>query len=328
MTKRAFTLIEVLVVVAILALLIAILLPSLQNARNQARVTVCMANCKQIGSLIATYQMEYNGRVPVIFNYYTGGAVDDNKANPSDANFPGHPAPMRTISLAVAFRTSHQATRKMAERGFDPELYWDWATHPKNANPSSEPIRKKFEESIMPDHYACPFIRDDGDGWLNTGQQMVVNGGIYDLWEWTGRHESYQTWLWNNVDRTKPLFTVKKAGGGTIPSEKPKYSNLNFNQIGHDISTAGATLTQMVKQNAKNRHRNWNKRDANSKGSASLSELTAVFCAQGNFVAASVANSATINNYGSHRTSAGGGTNTIFGDTHVEWVPYLRIGFP
>src|SRR5205085_6534300 len=60
----AFTLIEVLVVVAIIALLIAVLLPSLSRARDQARCTVCITHERQMGEAMSVFATEYRGRVP------------------------------------------------------------------------------------------------------------------------------------------------------------------------------------------------------------------------------------------------------------------------
>lgn len=57
---NGFTLIELLVVVAIIAVLIAILLPSLQVARNQAKITVCMAHLHTIGSGFSMYLHDNN----------------------------------------------------------------------------------------------------------------------------------------------------------------------------------------------------------------------------------------------------------------------------
>lgn len=57
--KNAFTLVELLVVVAIIALLISILLPSLSQARRSARTTVCASNQRQILIAITMYASEY-----------------------------------------------------------------------------------------------------------------------------------------------------------------------------------------------------------------------------------------------------------------------------
>lgn len=53
--RQAFTLIEILVVVAIIALLIAILIPSLQGAREQARRGVCSQNIRQMNMACIQY---------------------------------------------------------------------------------------------------------------------------------------------------------------------------------------------------------------------------------------------------------------------------------
>ncbi|MDX2148259.1 MAG: DUF1559 domain-containing protein [Planctomycetota bacterium] len=60
-SRIGFTLIELLVVIAIIALLIGILLPSLGQARETARATVCLANTKQIAIAMHAYANDFKG---------------------------------------------------------------------------------------------------------------------------------------------------------------------------------------------------------------------------------------------------------------------------
>jgi prepilin-type N-terminal cleavage/methylation domain-containing protein len=85
---KKFTLIELLIVVAIIGILVSLLLPSLRNARDKARLAVCMSNLKQIGLANSFYLDDSNGIFPrkaadAVSNYKTwagkaGTEIDAN----------------------------------------------------------------------------------------------------------------------------------------------------------------------------------------------------------------------------------------------------------
>jgi prepilin-type N-terminal cleavage/methylation domain-containing protein len=63
--KRAFTLVELLVVIGIIALLIAILLPSLNKAREQAKRVACLSNMRELYQCMRIYAAENKDACPI-----------------------------------------------------------------------------------------------------------------------------------------------------------------------------------------------------------------------------------------------------------------------
>src|ERR1041384_4303130 len=63
-SHRAFTLVELLVVIGIIALLIGILLPTLSRAREVSRRAKCMANLRTLGQAMVMYANDYKGCLP------------------------------------------------------------------------------------------------------------------------------------------------------------------------------------------------------------------------------------------------------------------------
>lgn len=286
--RRAFTVIEALIVVSTVALLLSILAPSLSRARQQARLTTCQANLRQIGTLVSVYQAESAEFAPLVFDYWSNGALAGHK-------------PAEQCWLSVALRRYDAQTRNLEGKQFNPKICW-----PDPPGPNLPRLRD-YERSFMPELYSCPFERGKPTQEVNP-----VREDRGDYWEYRfgGTFESYHTW-------TRLPRPLSRWQAGPLTKYNQKYPTLHFNRDG--------------------RHRKWTSRDAKAVARGSLAELTTVYCAQGEFMSTLFYPSISTScppmrpfwaNIRSHRQSERGGTNALFADTHVEWVPGYQIGSP
>ena len=76
--RGGFTLVELLVVIGIIALLISVLLPALNKARESANTTKCLSNLRTIGQGLAVYSAENKGVLPAAYMYeFVNGSQPD-----------------------------------------------------------------------------------------------------------------------------------------------------------------------------------------------------------------------------------------------------------
>ncbi len=67
----AFTLIDLLVVIAVIGLLVAVLLPALASSRRTARLTACLANVRSQGVMVSAYTADFKDALPPRILWWT-----------------------------------------------------------------------------------------------------------------------------------------------------------------------------------------------------------------------------------------------------------------
>jgi prepilin-type N-terminal cleavage/methylation domain-containing protein/prepilin-type processing-associated H-X9-DG protein len=101
--RSAFTLVELLVVIGIIAVLISLLLPALRSARRSAQRAVCLSNMRQLGAALVAYVGDNEGHFP---RPAVGGAEE-----PEDWVYwtPGHDPAQGRIARYIGGRDGFKA---------------------------------------------------------------------------------------------------------------------------------------------------------------------------------------------------------------------------
>jgi prepilin-type N-terminal cleavage/methylation domain-containing protein len=157
--KCGFTLLELLVVVSIIALLMALLMPSLRRAREQSKQLVCRKNLTNMWRGVLVYSTEYNDRVPYLERI-------DQHIDPFD---PNHPTLIGTVLGPYVDRSSFVCPSAVA--GFpetDPEskrkwkLTYDFSTADRLGSPVPYDRAPGAFSGVAPDPAVVNNVHFDG----------------------------------------------------------------------------------------------------------------------------------------------------------------------
>jgi prepilin-type N-terminal cleavage/methylation domain-containing protein len=140
-TRQAFTLVELLVVIGIIAVLLGILLPALGRAREAGNTIKCAANLRSIGQGIAIYLAEYKGHFPPAY-LYVGQSVKQGDGLLTD----------------------------------DSKGYIHWSSYLYKGVPGAHDDPSLYQSTVGWEQFMCPSLDDGGLPPTNTFAANVTAG--------------------------------------------------------------------------------------------------------------------------------------------------------
>ena len=251
-----FTLIELLVVISVVVLLMAILLPSLQRARNQGRAVKCQANLRHWGLVFSTYTTDNDGwfmrRVPGRYDDFWYDVLDARqykdlcfcpmavKVNP-DTDGDGYVRGGKSTAWQYPDRRSSGDRPERGSFGLSIWVYderdsipeessdWYWNT-PFVERSARVPV---FVDCISPYTYPFsgepppPYDYDETPVGSWSMHHFVINrhnGGINILFmDWSARKAGLKelwTLKWHREFDTTNFWTI---AGGAKPTDWPEW---------------------------------------------------------------------------------------------------------
>lgn len=229
MMRRAFTLIELLVVISIIALLVALLLPTLAAARDAGRSIKCLSNLRQISISFSSYAMEFRDYIPGSKLAYS--PVYSDPEQDIQSGFPG--------TYYAPGGTSHGAdwTARLGQGGFagGSVSYTGYNVNYSVGLTSWEIFRDPGEQSTYEG------VNDPSPSlYKGTGAIAGIN---YNRWQWYYTQNSYAV----NFEIVKYYYGAVRRGWSVGPrlaktaeaaivTDAMAYNTFFLDDIDHDAS--------------------------------------------------------------------------------------------
>jgi prepilin-type N-terminal cleavage/methylation domain-containing protein/prepilin-type processing-associated H-X9-DG protein len=241
---RAFTLVELLVVIGIIALLVGILLPALSKARRAAQEVKCMSNIRQLCLGLIIYSDSHKGRMPA----KGGDGTVSNPVTQIDQDPPDKPIFSSWDDEGLWFNAVCY--------GISQPPYYDQQTNfmingKKLAGPSYNsvfvcPAATEPFSQLAPDEIAGGIKLDNGYVWLHGAPSGVPFGDQLRPTFFTYVINSHLTSTHHNIklSQLRPgaevvIFTERRVQYGEIPSTDPYY-NKGLARLRADHNRVGA----------------------------------------------------------------------------------------
>ncbi len=187
--KRAFTLVELLVVITIIGILIALLLPAVQAAREAARRIQCTNNLKQIGLALHNYAQANKVFPPGTISMLGSGTPPTypydvwSEASSTGTNYHGTSFLLRIMAFIEGDNIAKNWASGKAGSGTMGPNNWTPA-----ANAGTDPINNLGPAAMDVNGFYCPTRRHE---LRSEDTVMMPNMGISGSYTWTGGGTDY-----------------------------------------------------------------------------------------------------------------------------------------
>jgi len=175
---RAFALIELLVVVAIIIGLAAILIPSLRSVLESAKATKDLSNLRQIGALVQAYLNDKDGILPVIT------ADPGIGKDTSPVIYPKYVASRRVFQSPFDKRTASEGDSSPVSYGINVNMY---TASPGIAGNTTQIVSPSSTILMAPNYNGNPALGPSWTGVATAVPNLAAGGGVGMA---TGTHKS------------------------------------------------------------------------------------------------------------------------------------------